>query len=248
MTPVVEAEQLSKHFGPIRALDDVTLQIPRGVIFGLLGPSGSGKTTLIRILAGALRPSAGTARVFGHRQPDRAIAVRIGYMTQSAALYPDLSLRENLRFFGTLYGLANRQLQERIERIATEVELVDRLDSPLHTFSGGMRQRASLACAMIHNPELLILDEPTVGLDPVLRRVFWARFRDLASAGRTLIISSHVMDEAERCDLLGFMREGRLLASDSPDTLRQQTGQADLEDAFLTLAAGKATVTKGEPR
>lgn len=245
---VVETRGAGKQFGTVRALDDITLTIPRGVIYGLLGPSGSGKTTFIRMVAGALNPTSGQVRVFGRAQPSRANAVRIGYMTQAAALYPDLSLRENLSFFGALYGLSGSRLHARLREIAEEVELADRLDSPLLTFSGGMRQRASLACALIHEPELLVLDEPTVGLDPVLRRTFWARFRRLTAEGRTLIVSSHVMDEAERCDLLGFIREGRLLASDSPDALRRLTGQENLEDAFLVLADEPTTLLEGGVR
>lgn len=234
--PVVRMDQVGRRFGRIVAVENVSLSIPPGVIFGLLGPSGSGKTTLIRIIAGALRQSSGRVEVLGHELPDPAVAPRLGYMTQTAALYPDLSLRENLEFFGTLYGLEDDHLHQRIEQIAQEIDLPGRLDSPLHTFSGGMRQRASLATALLHEPELLVLDEPTVGLDPVLRRAFWARFRELAQAGKTLIVSSHIMDEAERCDLLAFMRDGRLLASDSPANLQQRTGSANLEDAFLALA------------
>jgi ABC-2 type transport system ATP-binding protein len=234
--PVIDVRNVSHRFGPIQALRDVTLAIPPGVIYGLIGPSGSGKTTLIRMLVGVLQPDGGTIRVLGHSLPDRSVAERTGYMTQSTALYPDLSLRENLAFFGALYGLDERELRRRIDEVAAEVELAGRLDGPLHTFSGGMQRRSSLACAMLHQPELLILDEPTVGLDPVLRRSFWARFRALAQAGRTLIVTSHIMDEAGRCDLLGFTRDGRLLASGSPDELRRLTGQAELEEAFLALA------------
>jgi ABC-2 type transport system ATP-binding protein len=229
-------------------VEDITLSIPQGLIFGLLGPSGSGKTTLIRIAAGALKPDRGTLRVLGHIMPDRSVTSRIGYMTQAAALYPDLSLRENLSFFGALYDVPADQLPTRIEEIAREVELDGRLDSPLHTFSGGMLQRSSLACALLHQPELLILDEPTVGLDPVLRRGFWSRFRDLANSGKTLVVSSHIMDEAERCDQLAFLRDGRLLATGSPDGLRQQTGCQNLEDAFLVLAEALPAGNAGERR
>ena len=245
---VIDAQDVTRRFGDIQALDGITLRVPRGVIYGLLGPSGSGKTTFIRILAGALRASSGTVTLLGRPQPSRANAAHIGYMTQTAAMYPDLSLRENLEFFGALYGLEGRRLSERIEEIAGEVGLGDRLAGPLHTFSGGMRQRASLCCALLHEPDLLILDEPTVGLDPVLRRAFWDRFRRLADAGRTLVVSSHVMDEAERCDVLGFVRDGRLLASDSPAALRQLTGQTNLEDAFLVLAGEPAAIAEGGVR
>jgi ABC-2 type transport system ATP-binding protein len=233
---VIEAEAVSRRFGDVQALDGVSLAVPRGVIYGLLGPSGSGKTTFIRIVAGAIQPDSGHLRILDHREPVAEVRKRIGYMTQGAALYPDLSLRENLEFFGALYGLGGARLRERIEATAIEVELVNRMDDPIHTFSGGMRQRASLACALLHQPELLILDEPTVGLDPVLRHTFWNRFRQLADSGRTLLVSSHIMDEAERCDILAFMREGRVLATGSPAALRQRTGYDDLEDAFLMLA------------
>ncbi|HET7037938.1 MAG TPA: ABC transporter ATP-binding protein [Thermomicrobiaceae bacterium] len=243
--PVIEVRGVSQAFGAVRALEDVSLAIPPGVIYGLIGPSGSGKTTLIRLLVGVLRPERGEVCVFGRKMPDRAVAGRIGYMTQSTALYPDLSLRENLSFFGALYGLGDARLRRRIEEVSREVALADRLDSPLHTFSGGMQRRASLACALIHQPELLILDEPTVGLDPVLRRAFWERFHRLAQAGRTLIVTSHIMDEAGRCDLLGFIRDGRLLASGTPDELRRLTGQAELEEAFLALAEREKLPVEG---
>ncbi len=233
---IIEANNVTRRFGAIMAVDNMTLSIPKGMIFGLLGPSGSGKTTLIRIAAGALKPDSGSLRVLDRAMPDRSISSRIGYMTQAAALYPDLTLRENLAFFGAIYDVQDNQLGDRIEEIAREVELENRLDSQLVTFSGGMLQRASLACALLHEPELLILDEPTVGLDPVLRRTFWARFRALADNGRTLLVTSHIMDEAERCDQLAFLREGRLLATGSPGELRRQTGCDDLNDAFLVLA------------
>jgi ABC-2 type transport system ATP-binding protein len=232
----VEAENLSRSFGALQALRDVSLTIPRGVIFGLLGPSGSGKTTLIRLLAGALTPTSGTLDVLGHRMPNRVSAAGTGYMTQTAALYPDLSLRENLEFFGTLYGMDRSRLSRRVEEIARTVELAGRLDDQLLTFSGGMLQRSSLASALLHDPDLLLLDEPTVGLDPVLRRTFWKRFRELADRGKTLVVSSHIMDEADRCDLLGFIREGELLVTAPPNEIRRATGHENLEDAFLTLA------------
>lgn len=239
MTAAVNVENVTHDFGEIRALDGVDLQVPRGVIFGLLGPSGSGKTTLIRLIAGALRPTEGTIYVLGARMPDRRAAAQIGYMTQAAALYPDLSLRENLRFFGSLYGMGASRLTSRVEEIAETVDLAGRLDDQLVTFSGGMVQRSSLAVALLHDPDVLLLDEPTVGLDPVLRQSFWAYFRELASQGKTLIVSSHIMDEADRCDRLGFVREGRLLVSGSPDEIRHRAGRQSLEDAFLTLATSQ---------
>lgn len=232
----VEAIEVSRIFGPLRAIDRLSLVIPRGVIYGLLGPSGSGKTTFLRLVVGALRPSEGKILVFGVPMPERSIAARIGYMPQVPALYPDLTLRQNLHFFGAIYGITRRSLAQRIEELTSELELLAWLDHPLYRFSSGMLQRASLAVALLHEPDLLVLDEPTVGLDPTLRRALWQRFRILTSGGRTLLISAHSMDEADRCDLLGFIRDGRLLASDTPTALRTLTGQDSLEDAFLVLA------------
>ncbi|MCS7256917.1 MAG: ABC transporter ATP-binding protein [Thermomicrobium sp.] len=232
----VIADSVSRIFGPLRAVDRLSVVIPRGVIYGLLGPSGSGKTTFLRMVVGALRPSEGRLWVFGTAMPSRRVAQRIGYMPQAPALYPDLTLRENLRFFGAVYRVPRRQLEQRIEELATDLDLLAWLDHPLYRFSGGMVQRASLAVALLHEPDLLVLDEPTVGLDPLLRRILWERFRALASRGTTLLISTHSMDEADRCDLLGFLRGGRLLASDTPAALRALTGQDSLEDAFLVLA------------
>jgi len=246
MGATIVADEVSRTFGPVRAIDRLTLEIPPGVIYGLLGPSGSGKTTFLRMVVGALRPTEGRLLVLGRTMPDRAVAGQIGYMPQTAALYPDLTLRENLAFFGRIYGLRGRKLEDRVERLVHDLGLLGWVDQPLYRFSGGMLQRASLACALLHQPELLVLDEPTVGLDPVLRRSLWAHFRQLAEQGKTLLISTHTMDEADRCDLLGFLRGGRLLASDTPAALRLQTGQADLEDAFLALA-GQPGIPVGEP-
>jgi ABC-2 type transport system ATP-binding protein len=237
MTSALSVQGLGHRFGSLQALSDVSFTIERGSIFGLLGPSGSGKTTLIRLIAGALRPTNGEIHVLGERVPNRSISARIGYMTQTAALYPELSLRENLEFFGSLYGIDRNVLDQRIERIATTVDLTGRLDDQILTFSGGMVQRSSLAAALLHDPDLILLDEPTVGLDPVLRQAFWSHFRNLASAGKTLIISSHIMDEADRCDRLGFVRNGRLLITGSPREIRNRGGTESLEEAFLVLAS-----------
>jgi ABC-2 type transport system ATP-binding protein len=237
VTTALEIRDLEHRYGTIQALADVNIQIERGSIFGLLGPSGSGKTTLIRLIAGALRPSSGEIRVLTTDAPARSVAASIGYMTQTAALYPELSLRENLEFFGALYGIARGLRQQRIQDIARTVGLAERIDDQIMTFSGGMVQRSSLAAALLHDPDLILLDEPTVGLDPVLRQTFWEHFRSLASDGKTLIISSHIMDEAERCDRLGFVREGRLLITGSPDEIRARAGRESLEEAFLALAS-----------
>ena len=245
MDAAVVADEVSRTFGPVRAIDRLSLEIPRGVIYGVLGPSGSGKTTFLRVVAGALRPTEGQLLVLGRPMPNRAVAGRIGYLPQTAALYPDLTLRENLAFFGRIYGLRGRQLSERVDQLVSDLGLLGWVDQQLDRFSMGMLQRASLACALLHQPELLVLDEPTVGVDPVLRRWLWVHFRQLAEHGTTLIISTHTIDEADRCDVLGFLRGGRLLASESPETLRRQTGQATLEDAFLALA-GRPSIPVGE--
>ena len=214
-------------------LSGIDLEVRPGEVFGLLGPNGAGKTTLIRCLVGLVRPDAGTVSVLGRRLPDLAVLGRVGYMTQAAALYPDLSVVENLRFFATISGGAP---PARIDEVLTLVDLADRRGSVVSTLSGGMRTRASLACALVHRPELLLLDEPTVGVDPLLRAQLWERFRDMTAAGTTIVVSSHVMDEAERCDRLGLIRLGRLLAEGTAGELRQRAGSDRLEDAFLRLS------------
>jgi len=235
MDAVVQATELHKHFGPIRAVDGLSLSVGAGEIYGLLGPNGSGKTTLIRLLIGLLKPTSGSVSLLSQAMPDKAILARVGYMTQASALYEELTVRQNVAFFAEMCGGASRQ---RVDEVIALVDLQDRAGSLVRTLSGGMKQRASLACALVHQPRLLLLDEPTVGIDPQLRATFWAYFRQLADDGATLIVSSHVMDEAERCDRLGFMRQGRMLAEGSAGELRSQAGAATLEDAFLRFAEG----------
>lgn len=221
-----------KAFDGVRALDGISLEVPPGQIYGLLGPNGSGKTTLIRTLVGLVAPDAGDVTVLGTRMPDLAVLGRIGYMTQAAALYDDLSVEDNVRFFADVYGAGAQAVDEALRL----VDLADRRRSLVATISGGMRQRCSLACALVHRPQLLLLDEPTVGVDPQLRVQFWEHFRRLAAAGTAIIVSSHVMDEAERCDRLGLIRLGKVIADGSADDLRRQAGVERLEDAFLRLA------------
>lgn len=235
MTAVVETHQLSKAFGSLWAVRDLDLAVRPGEIYGLLGPNGSGKTTLMRILVGLAKPDGGQALVLERRVPDRRLLAEVGYMTQAEALYPDLTARENIAFFAALHGVPSRQ---RVEEVLQLVELTERANDLVSTLSGGLRQRVSLACGLVHRPRLLILDEPTVGVDPQLRMAFWEHFRKLAQDEVTLLISSHVMDEAERCDRLGFMREGRLLAEGTPEELRRRAGTTDLEQAFLRYAEG----------
>lgn len=230
-TAAVDVQGVVKSFGELRALDGVTLSVRRGEIYGLLGPNGSGKTTLIRMIVGLVAPDSGTISVLGRRAGDVGVLGRIGYMTQKAALYPDLSVRENIDFFAAVYGTSGR-VREALE----VVELDRRAGSVVATLSGGMQQRLSLACALVHGPELLLLDEPTVGIDPLLRVQFWEHFRRLTAAGTTIVVSSHVMDEAGRADRLGLLRFGRLLAEGSVGELVAKAGARDLEDAFLRLS------------
>jgi ABC-2 type transport system ATP-binding protein len=236
MDAAVQATDLVKHFGPVRAVDGLTLSVPSGQIYGLLGPNGSGKTTLIRLLIGLLKPNAGGVTLLGRDLPDKAILARVGYMTQASALYEELTVRENVAFFAEMSGGASSQ---RVGEAVALVELQDRAGSQVRTLSGGMKQRTSLACALVHQPQLLFLDEPTVGIDPQLRVAFWTHFRRLADDGATLIISSHVMDEAERCDRLGFIRQGKLLAEGSSTELCDRAGASTLEEAFLHFAGGE---------
>ena len=227
----VDVQNVSKSFGAVKALDGVTLRVKQGEIYGLLGPNGSGKTTLIRMLVGLVEPKGGTVTVLGRRMPNVGVLRHVGYMTQQAALYPGLSVEENVRFFAAING-AEAGVKDALEL----VELYQRRDSVVSNLSGGMRQRCSLACALVHKPQMLLLDEPTVGVDPQLRVQFWESFRRMAAAGTTIIVSSHVMDEAERCQRLGLIQFGRLLAEGTPSDIRAMGGSQNLEDAFLILA------------
>ncbi len=231
--PVVSTRGLSKTFGRIEAVKNLSLEINEGEIFGLLGPNGSGKTTLMRMLVGLVKPSAGAAMVLGHPVSDKEHLAELGYMTQAGALYGDLTVRENVEFFAGMCGGASK---ERIAEVLALVELTDRADSPINTLSGGLKQRASLACALVHRPRLLILDEPTVGVDPTLRAAFWRNFREMAAKGATIIVSSHTMDEAARCDRLAFMRNGVLLAVGTPQEIMAGAQATTLEEAFLAYA------------
>jgi len=234
--PSIEVTDASFAYGSVRALDGLSLKIPSGVSFGLLGPNGAGKTTLIRLLVGLLKTKHGTVRVLGET-PSSATARRIGYMPQTPSLYAELSARQNLDFFARVYGLRDREQRAvHVEQAIRLVDLWSRRNDAVSKLSGGMRQRVSLACAIVHDPPLLLLDEPTVGLDPELRAAFWEHFADLNSRGVTIIVSSHTMDDAAHCDRLAFIRDGRVIAEGSPDGLRHEAGAETLEDAFLRFA------------
>jgi ABC-2 type transport system ATP-binding protein len=240
----VEAVKLRKDFGSIHAVDGIDMSLPAGRIYGLLGPNGSGKTTLIRLLTGLASATGGKARVMGVEMPSRTNLARIGYMTQADGIYPELSVWENLRFFAALYGHKDRPAMLRTLEL---VELDERLDTPALDLSGGMRRRLSMACALVHHPAVIFLDEPTVGVDPALRVQFWEHFHRLAADGATLVVSSHVMDEADRCDELLFIRAGRVLAQGTPAELRKRAGTDNIETAFLNFA-GVTTPADGAPK
>jgi ABC-2 type transport system ATP-binding protein len=231
MDTAIEVSDLVVQRGKRIVLHGFTCVIPRGSITGLLGPSGSGKTTLMRSVVGVQVVKSGTVTVLGEPAGSPPLRHKIGYLTQAPSVYDDLTARENARYFGSLYGLGKADADEALRAVGLE-QAADQL---VANMSGGQRSRASLACALVGKPEVLVLDEPTVGQDPVLRDELWARFRDLAAAGTTVLVSSHVMDEANRCDRLLLIRDGRLIADDTPATVKASAGTDDLDEAFLRL-------------
>jgi ABC-2 type transport system ATP-binding protein len=218
------------------ALDEVSAAITGGLVTGLLGPSGSGKSTLMRAIVGVQRVDSGRVLVLDEPAGSPPLRRRVAYTTQAPSVYGDLTVRENLRYFARILAAPSQRIDETLETVGLSADA----DRVVNELSGGERARASLASALLGRPEILVLDEPTVGLDPVLRRDLWTNFRELAAAGATLLVSSHVMDEAERCDELLLLREGRLLASGSVPEIRRRTGTEDLNEAFLRLIEGNA--------
>ncbi|KQV75140.1 multidrug ABC transporter ATP-binding protein [Aeromicrobium sp. Root344] len=235
-SPAVQIEGLTVIRGRTTVLPDLTVSVPRGSVTGLLGPSGCGKSTLIRAIAGIQVVKAGTVTVLDGPAGRPDARRRVGYVTQASSVYPDLTVMQNLLYFAALIGSDEAAAREAVDNVG----LADKADALVADLSGGQRTRVSLAAALLADPELYLLDEPTVGLDPVLRRDLWQLFKRLADQGRTLLVSSHVMDEAGRCDRVLLMREGRIIADSTPDELRADTGQDDLEQAFLTLAEAAA--------
>ncbi|WP_193084595.1 ABC transporter ATP-binding protein [Brevibacterium aurantiacum] len=227
----IEARGLTIRRGRTTVIDSLDVTLPRGAIVGLLGPSGSGKTTLMRAIVGVQIVSGGTVKVLGEPAGSAPLRHKVGYMTQLASIYDDLSVRANLAYFARVQGVAKSDVERVIER----TDLRGQADQLARTLSGGQANRVSLAAAMLGSPELLVLDEPTVGLDPVLRSELWAIFRRLADEGSTLLVSSHVMDEATLCDRLLLMREGAVIADTTPSELLETTGAATAEDAFLRI-------------
>ena len=230
-SPAVVVDGLRVIRGSREVLPGISLSVPRGQVIGLLGPSGGGKTTLLRSIVGVQIIAGGTVTVLGEPAGSPGLRSRVGYVTQEASVYGDLTVRENLTYFSAVVGARRTE----VDRIIEAVDLTSDIDSRVDGLSGGQRSRVSLGAALVGSPELLVLDEPTVGLDPVLRRDLWAMFHRLADEGTTLLVSSHVMDEATRCDRLLLLREGRLLADDSPDGLLARTGAPDAEQAFFAL-------------
>jgi ABC-2 type transport system ATP-binding protein len=230
----IVAEGLVRTFGRVRALDGLDLTVRTGEILGLVGPNGSGKTTFIRSVAGLLRPTAGEIRVLGGH-PGRGVARDIGYMTQSAALYEDLPIRDNLSFFGRLFGMSKAEVREGSARALAVVELLDKERELVRHLSGGMRQLTNLACSMVHDPRLLLLDEPTVGIDPMLRLKLWDHFARMNAEGTTFLITTHVMEEAERCHRVAMVADGRAIAVGTPAELRERAGTPTIEEAWLAL-------------
>lgn len=220
----ISVVDVTKRYRKVVALDGMNLEVPFGSIVGLVGPNGAGKTTLIRALVGALTVDEGTVRVLG-RDPAadrRSVRTTLGYMPQAPVLYQDLTVRENIAFFAR--GHLNNGVAERVREVVAFVDLADAIDRPVHTLSGGQSQRASLATALVHRPELLLLDEPTAGVDPELRHAFWNRFRELADSGVTMVVSTHQMDEVAHCDRVVLMRRGRALSNARPDQLLASGG------------------------
>ncbi len=230
----IEAVGLVRAFGKLHALDGLDLEVRTGEILGLVGPNGAGKTTFIRSVAGLLQPTAGRLEVLGE-PPGRRVAPQIGYMTQSAALYEDVSVHDNLTFFARLFDLSKHDARRRAADVLGVVELTGKERVLVRDLSGGMRQLTNLACAMVHAPSLLLLDEPTVGVDPVLRLKLWDHFRELNEGGTTILVTTHVMEEAERCHRVAMIAAGRVIAIGTPEELRRQAGVGTIEEAYLVL-------------
>jgi ABC-2 type transport system ATP-binding protein len=233
----VETRHLTRRFGSLVAVRDLNLRIARGEVFGLLGPNGSGKTTTIRMLCGLIEPSEGTAIVAGvdvRESPDK-IKELIGYMSQRFGLYEDLTVAENMDFYGGIYGLEGPSRRGRIAEVVAFLGLDRRLTQLAGTLSGGWKQRLGLACALMHQPTVLFLDEPTAGVDPAARRGFWLTINQLAERGTTVIVTTHYMDEAGRCHRVALLSQGHLIALGTPDEVARQVGGQTLEDAFIIL-------------
>lgn len=232
MTPIV-LKNISKSYGKAEVLKDVSLTVKEGEILGLIGPSGSGKTTLVKTIMGMERPSGGNVEVLNKKMPNLEVLQNLGYMAQSDALYNDLSAKDNLVFFAKLFKISKKEIPARIEYVANLVNLSSQLNKKVSAYSGGMKRRLSLAISLIQDPPLLILDEPTVGIDPVLRLSIWEELLELKAKGKSIIVTTHVMDEAEKCDRLALIRDGKIIAQGSPSDLKKDYNVTTIEEVFL---------------
>lgn len=233
MSILIETNNLNIKLQKKQILKDVAIQVKQGEIYGLIGPSGAGKTTLVKAIIGMEKASSGEVIVLDAKMPTLTVMKKIGYMAQSDALYTELTAYENLDFFASLYGLKKTYKKERIAYAAEIVGLTAEMKKKVADFSGGMKRRLSLAIALLVDPAVLILDEPTVGIDPELRKSIWEELRKLKESGKGILVTTHVMDEAEKCDRLTMIREGRVIATGSPQALKEQTHSSELEEAFL---------------
>lgn len=230
----IELNHVSKHFDSFRVLDDISMTANSHEILGLIGPSGAGKTTLIRLIIGSLKADEGVVLMNGEAMPNKHLFKQFGFMPQAEALYQDLSGIDNLKFFGRLYGLKGKMLHERCQTLLEFMNLTHDRNKLVSLYSGGMKKRLSLIVALLHDPKYLILDEPTVGIDPVLRKRIWERFEALAKSGKTIIVSTHVMDEASKCSACALIKKGKLLAFDTVEHLVAASPDASIESLFFT--------------
>lgn len=237
-SPCIEIANVNRVFGKKQVLFDISLTIPYAQILGILGPSGSGKTTLVKMIAGIDLPTSGEILLLGQKLPNLSLLEKIGYMAQSDALYGELTAEENLQFFASMYPLSRSKQRERMHEVMKLVDLSSQLKKQVKQFSGGMKRRLSLAISLLHEPPVLILDEPTVGIDPLLRKSIWKELYKLRDQGTTIIVTTHVMDELEKCDNLAMIREGKLIAEGSPEVLKSSTPANTIEGAFLYYGGG----------
>lgn len=231
--PIIELRQIAKKFGKQEVLKEIDFNVDAGQIVGLIGPSGSGKSTIIKIALGMEVANRGEAKIFGQKMPSRTLLSRIGYMAQTDALYLTLTGRENLKFYAQMKGIKGKQLQDQIQHVSQVVDLTDALNRKVQGYSGGMMRRLSLAIALLGDPELLILDEPTVGIDPALRRQIWAELKRIKNDGKSVLVTTHVMDEAEQVDQVALILNGDVIALDSPAELKKKYQVPTIEDVFL---------------
>jgi ABC-2 type transport system ATP-binding protein len=233
MASMIIVRKAAISFGKEKVLKNIDLDVNEGEIFGLLGPSGSGKTTLVKMITGILEGDQGKISIKDQKVPSLELMKSIGYMAQSDALYQELTAKENLEFIAAIYGLKRQERKKAIQEVLEMVGLTDHMDKVVRDFSGGMKRRLSLAASLMHKPDLLILDEPTVGIDPVLRQSIWGELRKLKNNGMTILVTTHVMDEAEKCDRLAMLRDGYIIACDTPEKLKENQKVDSLEEAFL---------------